>query len=137
MATMSHPGRRKIVADPVEGLHFSSTLLRKWIANELKRLRIGAGKTHADVVERLSRAKAWASHVENGEYLPTPRDVEILFGWYGHSDRVADFNLMVKAAKKNRDWWSELDALPDWAQFYLGLESGVDKLCGYEPIVVH
>lgn len=115
----------------------SPALLRWWIGLELKRLRLEAGKSRTEVLGRLRLSRAQLGHLETGERLPTPPVLEIMLGYYGQQDRLPGFLQLVEAARKGRNWWEKLtEAVPEWFNLYLGLESGAAELCSYGAAAV-
>lgn len=118
----------------------SPSALKRWIGAELRRLRLAHGRTRAQVAERLGKTAAWPGHIETGLYSPGLGDVEVLLGWYGVPDRLEFFKKLLARVKKNKDWWIGFDlgadAVPEWFSVYLGLESILDSLSGYDAITV-
>jgi len=114
----------------------SPTALRRWIALELKRLRVAAGYEPADAAERVSKTVGAYRHVENNVRMPSATDVEVLLNWYGVPERVPFFRELLKAAQKGKDWWINFaPTVPDWFELYLGLETGAARISSYDQII--
>ncbi|GAA2679358.1 MULTISPECIES: helix-turn-helix transcriptional regulator [Actinosynnema] len=114
----------------------SPTALRRWISQELKRLRTAAGKEPAEVAERLGKTPGAYRHFENNVRTPSPSDIEVLLNWYGRPERVPFFRNLLVAAGKGKDWWINFPAVPDWFELYLGLESNAAVISSYDQVVV-
>jgi transcriptional regulator with XRE-family HTH domain len=118
----------------------SPSALKRWIGAELKRLRLAAGRSRAEVAERLGKTGAWPGHIETGVYSPGLGDCEVLLTWYGHPERIDFFRKLLAQSKKNKDWWIGfdlgVDAVPEWFSIFLGLESVLRSVSAYEAAVV-
>lgn len=115
----------------------SPTVLKRWIAYELRRLRESSDYSRQDAAERIGKATSQIGHLENMRNLPSMSDVEVLLTWYGHGDRVEFFRDLLKQAKKGRDWWVGFsDVTPEWFSLYLGLESSAVQIESYDATVV-
>lgn len=115
----------------------SPTALRRWIAYALRDMREAAGKSRQEAAARLGKNPSQLGHLETGRNLPAPADVEVLLEFYGYPERIAGFRELLRAAKRGRDWWRGLrDAVPDWFDLYLGLESSAVQLASYDSLVV-
>lgn len=111
------------------------TVWRRWLANEMRRLRRTAGLEQKDVADKLRCTVSKVSYVESGERAFRPRDLtEILLPLYGIPEH--DWDRYVEACKRSRErgWWQHYDedTVADWVSYYIGLEQGAQTLCGFE-----
>jgi transcriptional regulator with XRE-family HTH domain len=115
----------------------SPTVLRRYVALELRRLRERAGFKREQVAERLRCALSHISHLETMRNLPKAAELEVLLGFYGVAERTAAFQDLVDAARKGRDWWLPFKgAAPEWFDLYLGMESSAVQIDSYDSMVV-
>ncbi|MBA8826917.1 transcriptional regulator with XRE-family HTH domain [Saccharopolyspora lacisalsi] len=115
----------------------SPTVLKRWIAFELRKLREANGLTRQQAAARLGKAPSQIGHIETMRNLPSAADLEVLLTWYGHPGRVEFFRELLKQAKKGRDWWSDfLDTAPEWFSLFLGLESSAVQIDSYDANVI-
>lgn len=115
----------------------SPALLRRWIGLNLRQLRKEAGKERAEVMNRLGLSRAQVGHLETAERLPSKPVLEILLDFYGKPERLPDFQRIVEAARKGRNWWDKLSgAVPPWFDLFLGLESGAAELSSFDAFLV-
>uniref|UniRef100_UPI003F493DDC Scr1 family TA system antitoxin-like transcriptional regulator n=1 Tax=Amycolatopsis sp. CA-290885 TaxID=3239925 RepID=UPI003F493DDC len=116
----------------------SRTALKRALGTQLKRLREQAGKSRADVSDRLGKTAAWPGHIETGRNLPSPSDIELLLTWFGVPERVDFFLQVLARAKRGRDWWIDFDdEQPEWFSVYLGNESVLRASSGYDAMLPH
>jgi transcriptional regulator with XRE-family HTH domain len=98
---------------------------RRRLAQELRRLRSGAGLTIADVAGRLECSAGKISRIENGVVGAQPTDVQAMLDLYGvdSAERAALVEL-VRTARR-RAWWHEYaDVVPARSSRFFGLEDG-------------
>ncbi|WP_188316432.1 helix-turn-helix domain-containing protein [Solihabitans fulvus] len=117
----------------------SPTVLRRWIAFTLRRLRQEAGKSRRDVVDLAGCTLAHVSHIETGRNLPAPLECDALLEFYGVPERTEFFRELLHGARKGRDWWTSktfLGAVPSWFDLYLGLESSSVAVRSFDALVV-
>jgi transcriptional regulator with XRE-family HTH domain len=115
----------------------SPTVLKWWIAAELRRLREAGGCTRRQAAERLGKATAQIGHLETGRNLPTAADLEVLLTCYGVPRRVELFRDLLHQAKRGRDWWSDYtDAMHGSLGLLLGLEALAAQIHGYHAVLV-
>lgn len=107
----------------------SPTVLKRWLAFELRRLREGAGRSRAQAAARLDRTVGHITHLETGRSLPSAGDLELLLGEYGAADRIEQFRDLVRQARKGRDWWRGYsDVVRPAFELYLGLEASASRI---------
>ncbi|MGH3719075.1 MAG: helix-turn-helix domain-containing protein [Pseudonocardiaceae bacterium] len=115
----------------------SPTVLKRYVALELRRLREGAGFTREQVAERLRCVISHISHLETTRNLPKAAELEVLLGFYGVAERTAPFQELVDAARKGRDWWLPFKgAAPEWFDLYLGMESSARQIDSYDSMII-
>jgi transcriptional regulator with XRE-family HTH domain len=115
----------------------SPTVLRRYVALELRRLREGAGFKREQVAERLRCVPSHISHLETMRNLPKAAELEVLLGFYGVAERTAAFLELVDAARKGRDWWLPFKGVaPEWFDLYLAMESSAVQIDSYDAMVV-
>ncbi|MEO7195484.1 MAG: helix-turn-helix transcriptional regulator [Pseudonocardiaceae bacterium] len=115
----------------------SPTVLKRYVALELRRLRETAGFKREQVAERLRCALSHISHLETMRNLPKAAELEVLLGFYGVAERTAPFQDLVDAARRGRDWWLPFkSATPEWFDLYLGMESSAAQIDSYDSMVV-
>lgn len=111
--------------------------LKRWIALNLRQLRKDAGLGRPEVAKRLGVSRTAVGHLESARNLPSQATLEILLGYYGVPDRLADFAALVEAARKGKNWWNHLaGAVPPWFDEYLGFEAGAAELRVFETYVM-
>ncbi|MGH3439737.1 MAG: Scr1 family TA system antitoxin-like transcriptional regulator [Sciscionella sp.] len=69
----------------------SPTVLKRWIAFELRRLREETGRSRQEAAERVDEAPSQIGHPETMRNLPSASDLEVLLTWYGHPERFEFF----------------------------------------------
>jgi transcriptional regulator with XRE-family HTH domain len=115
----------------------SPTVLKRYVALELRRLREAAGFKREQVAARLRCAVSHISHLETMRNLPKGPELEVLLEFYGVGERAAAFLDLVDAARRGRDWWLPFkDAAPEWFDLYLGMESSAVQIDSYDSMVI-
>lgn len=115
----------------------SPAVLKRWIALELKRLRKQAGLRQKDAAARLDRSQQHIGYLESARNLPSAGDLELLLGLYGMQERIGFMRELLAAAKKGRNWWTNLSsAVPKWFDLFLGLEAGAAELSSFDALLV-
>ncbi len=121
----------------------SPTVLRRWLAFELARLRKAAGASQKLAAERLGRTQSHISNLERGpgakdrRNIPALAEVEMLLDYYGRKDLVPQFRQLLEHSKRQH-WWEGLPGgiIPPLFDFYLGLEEGAVSLECYDALTV-
>ncbi|GAB3210354.1 DUF5753 domain-containing protein [Marinactinospora thermotolerans] len=73
------------------------------------------------------------SRWELGERLPRPADLRLLLDVYEVEGEQRDVLLSLAREARQRGWWHvHGDAVPDWFQGFVGLESEASSICSYE-----
>ncbi|MGH3770121.1 MAG: helix-turn-helix domain-containing protein [Pseudonocardiaceae bacterium] len=115
----------------------SPTVLKRYVALELRRLREGTGFTRERVAERLHCVVSHISHLETMRNLPKAAELEVLLGFYGVAERTAPFQELVDAARKGRDWWLPFKGTaPEWFDLFLAMESSAMQIDSYDSMIV-
>ncbi|OLR92539.1 helix-turn-helix domain-containing protein [Actinokineospora bangkokensis] len=116
----------------------SPTVLKRWLAAELRQRRVAAGVTREQAAAQVRGSVQNIGHIENGRSLPGPLELERLLEFYGAGDR-AEFWLGVRErAKRGKDWWAPFDGslVPADRGLFLGLESSATAIEGWDAQLV-
>jgi transcriptional regulator with XRE-family HTH domain len=115
----------------------SPTVLKRYIALELRRMRESRGIRREEVAARLRSVVSHVTHLETMRNLPRAAELEVLLEFYGAGERIPAFLDLLDAARRGRDWWQPFkDAAPDWFDLFLGMESSADQIESYDVLVV-
>jgi transcriptional regulator with XRE-family HTH domain len=115
----------------------SPTVLKRYVAIELRRLRESAGFKRDEVARRAGCATSHITHLEVARNLPKLPELELLLRHYGAEGRIPAFVELLDAARTGRDWWAPFaGAAPSWFDLYLGLESIAEKIDSYDALVI-
>ncbi|MEV4631359.1 helix-turn-helix transcriptional regulator [Micromonospora sp. NPDC049523] len=111
----------------------SPTVRRRRIARELRQLRERGGMTLDQAARQLDMSKSNLSRIENAQIGIKPRDVRAALALYQVTGEEAEALIEVARGAQGRGWWqSYSDVLPDWFEFYVGLEAEAAALRTYE-----
>lgn len=111
----------------------SPTVRRRRIARELRQLRERGGMTLDQAARQLDMSKSNLSRIENAQIGIKPRDVRAALALYQVTGEEAEALIEVARGAQERGWWqSYSDVLPDWFEFYVGLEAEAANLRTYE-----
>ncbi|WP_327676242.1 helix-turn-helix domain-containing protein [Kitasatospora sp. NBC_00458] len=116
----------------------SPTVLRRRLGSELRRLREQAGLQAKSVADALGFSAAKVSRIESGQTTLKETDVRALLELYGVADE-AELHQFISLTRRStqRGWWHDYgDALPDWFQTYVGLESDAARIRTYETELI-
>jgi transcriptional regulator with XRE-family HTH domain len=119
--------------------HSSPTVKRRRLAAELRRRRDEAGLTIEEVAEQLEWSSGKISRIENSRVSVLPRDVKFLLRVYGAQEGGEDWEALLALARESRQkgWWhAHGDAIREWFETYVGLESDAATLRTYESEIV-
>jgi transcriptional regulator with XRE-family HTH domain len=115
----------------------SPTVLKRWIAFELRRLRESRGITRDEAAAAVHGSLANIGHMELGTRMPGPLALEKLLELYGVPERTDFFRELRLRAKKGSDWWIGFaDAVPEYFNLFLGLESMAAQIEAWDAHVV-
>src|SRR5262245_34702127 len=114
----------------------SPTARGRRLRNELKRLREGAGMTHAEVARLLEWSPSKVSRIETGQSRAQTGDVADMLDVYGVSDDAVRKALVQLAREaRRRGWWTRYgDVLGSGT--YVGLETEAATIQTYEQQLV-
>jgi transcriptional regulator with XRE-family HTH domain len=116
----------------------SPTVLKRWVAFELRKLREDAGISRDGAAKAIKGSVQNIGHIETARSLPKPLELERLLELYGVPERSEFFLELRTRAKKGRDWWIGFDesTVPEYFKLFLGLESSAVKIESWDAIVV-
>lgn len=115
----------------------SPTVLKRYVALELRRLRESAGLRRDEVARRAGCSPSHITHLEVARNLPKVPELELLLRHYGVESRIPDFLELLEAARTGRDWWLSFEgAAPPWFDLFLGLESSAERIESYDALVI-
>lgn len=116
----------------------SPTVWRRWVAHELKRLRLEAGLSRQQVADKLRCTSAKVGHFETAVVPPRVRDLEeILFDLYNVSEDRREHYLQAARDAKKKGWWEQYsDAAESWFSLYVGLEQGATDIYSWHPQLI-
>jgi transcriptional regulator with XRE-family HTH domain len=116
--------------EPTEG----PTVLRIMLGGQLRRLRESRGIAAQAAAKAIRGSESKISRIELGRNAIREIDVLDLLTFYGVG-AVEREQLLNLAEQANRPgWWHRFnDILPDWFQFYVGLEEAATSIRVYEP----
>lgn len=125
-----------------EGLHLltegtmaddSSTMRRRQLGAELRRLREEAGKTQEDVHQWTNVPATTISRMETGKRRVPVTFLKAVLPLYGVGSPLAEALEKLARESSQRDWWVTYgDTVPDWFAKYLGMETAADEIWTYE-----
>jgi transcriptional regulator with XRE-family HTH domain len=104
---------------------------------ELKQFREAAGLTGEQVAEQMGWSVAKVYRIEGDRVRVLARDVTRLLKLYGISGEQADAVLELARMARVKDWWHQYSgAIPEWFQFYVGLEAAASAMQEYNAELV-
>ncbi|MET8277482.1 helix-turn-helix transcriptional regulator [Micromonospora sp. NPDC005174] len=106
-----------------------STVPRRQLGRALRDLRTEAGATLDAVAEALecSRQKVW--RIESGLGSVRGVDVRAMCELYGATSELTRALISLAGETRAKGWWHAYgDAVPEWFELYVGLESAASRL---------
>jgi len=104
---------------------------------ELKQFREAAGLTGEQVAEQMGWSVAKVYRIEGDRVRVLARDVQRLLKLYGISGEQADAVMELARMARVKDWWHQYSgAIPEWFQFYVGLEAVASAMQEYNAELV-
>jgi len=104
---------------------------------ELKQFREHAGLTGEQVAEQMGWSVAKVYRIEGDKVRVLARDVQRLLKLYGITGEQADAVLELARMARVKDWWHQYSgAIPEWFQFYVGLEAAASAMQEYNAELV-
>lgn len=118
------------------GAHMPTVGSRR-LAIELKRFRDENALTGEQVAEQMGWSVAKVYRIEGDKVRVLVRDVLRLLRLYGVSGAQHDAVVELAKLARVKDWWQQYSgAIPEWFQFYVGLEAAASARRGYESELV-
>jgi transcriptional regulator with XRE-family HTH domain len=114
----------------------SPTVLKRYVALQLKAMREEAGLKRDEVAQELGRTVGHVGHLETMFSLPNPLEVKALLPLYGQPERTSSFLAVVDAARRGKDWFAEFPGRPQWLDLLLGMEAAAATIHCYDTMVV-
>ncbi|MFL6143947.1 MAG: helix-turn-helix domain-containing protein [Labedaea sp.] len=115
----------------------SPTVLKRYVAVELRRLRESAGYKRDEVARRAGCTTSHITHLEVARNLPKVPELELLLTHYNAESRIPAFLELLEAARAGRDWWAPFAGVaPAWFDLFLGLESVAQDIASYDALVI-
>jgi hypothetical protein len=114
-----------------------STVPRRQLGRYLRQLREAVPLTVKGAAESLewSPVKIW--RIESGQTGMRALDVEAMCRVYGAENDVAEALTALARETKAKGWWHSYgNAVPEWFELYVGLESAASRLRHYEPELI-
>ncbi|MEN3305537.1 MAG: hypothetical protein V7603_1739 [Micromonosporaceae bacterium] len=82
---------------------------------------------------QLDMSKSNLSRIENAQIGVKPRDVRAALALYQVTGADAEALIEIARGAQQRGWWQNYgDVLPDWFEFYVGLEAEASIVRSYE-----
>ena len=112
-------------------------LVRRQLGHHLRRLRLAAGKTHADAETAGMGHRSTLWRIEAGRAKVRPSTVRALCWLYDVDDATSDVLYAMACQAERPGWWEEFRAdLPTWFTLYVELEAAARRISTYQPNVV-
>jgi transcriptional regulator with XRE-family HTH domain len=112
-------------------------LVRRQLGRHLRRLRLGAGKTHADAETAGMGHRSTLWRIEAGRGKMRPSTVRALCWLYDADDVTSDALYAMACRAEQPGWWEEYrHDLPTWFTLYVELEAAARRISTYQPSVV-
>jgi transcriptional regulator with XRE-family HTH domain len=106
---------------------------RRRIARELRQLRERNGLTLDQAARQLDMSKSNLSRIENAQIGIKPRDVRAALALYHVTGTDAEALIEIARGAQQRGWWQNYSGvLPEWFEFYVGLEAEASVLRTFE-----
>ena len=113
-----------------------SVVVRRELGRKLRELRIGAGKSIADVVEAGVGSTATIYRVEAGKVPVKVTTIRTLCWLYGADAPTTDSLAAMAPGTQVEGWWEDY-GVPRYLGLYIGLEQTASRLRCWEPEWVH
>ena len=113
------------------------TIPRWQLGENLRKLRLEAGLSQADVKHHLGCSISKVQNMERGSVGVVKAEVESLLSLYGITDQQeCERFLELQRLGKSRGWWSRFGKLPSTVSNFLGIESAATQIQEFEPQVI-
>ena len=118
------------------GAHMRTVGSRRLVI-ELKQFREAAGLTGEQVAEQMGWSAAKVYRIEGDRVRVLARDVQRLLKLYGIEGEQRDAVMELARLARVKDWWQQYSgAIPEWFQFYVGLEAAASAMQEYNAELV-
>ncbi|MEU7573360.1 helix-turn-helix transcriptional regulator [Micromonospora sp. NPDC049240] len=114
-----------------------STVPRRQLGRALRELRTEARMTLDGAAEAIqcSRQKMW--RIETGLGAVRALDVKAMCDLYAATPELTTALTALATETKAKGWWHSYgDAIPDWFELYVGLESAASRLREYDDTLI-
>jgi transcriptional regulator with XRE-family HTH domain len=106
-----------------------SSVRRRRLAHELRRLREAAGLTCEQVAAQLDCSASKISRMETGKVSATPRDVRDVAALYGVTADLRDSLIQLARESRQKDWWhAYADRVQPQLGIYLDMEGEASEI---------
>lgn len=141
----NHNAKVREVTDMVVAMQvtFGPQVARRVLRYELERLCEQAGKTHAQVGERLGMTRVGFTHMISGKNLPSRPALEILLDFFGRPDRIPMMLELLSVAKLKSNQQStvhqdiETSSTMNDFELAIGLEGVATTIEVFDPVIVN
>jgi hypothetical protein len=122
---------------------FGPKVARRVLRYELDRLCEQAGKTHAQVGERLGMSRVAFTHLVGGKNLPSRPSLEVMLDFFGRADRIPAMLDLLAVAKLKSDQQGTMQQAVETTssmndfELFLGLEAVATSIEVFEPMLVN
>lgn len=119
-----------------------TTVRHRLLVQKLRRLREEAGFTQTQVAEAMDWSESKQIKIERGNIPVRVPDVRSLLVHYGviGPERQAEADAILQLARdaRQKGWWHTYgDAVPEWFEPFLGLETEATSIRTYQPELIH
>ena len=112
-------------------------LVRRQLGRHLRRLRLAAGKTHADAETAGMGHRSTLWRIEVGRAKVRPSTIRALCWLYDADAATSDTLYAMACRAEQPGWWEEYRTdLPGWFTLYVELEAAARRISTYQPSVV-
>lgn len=112
------------------------TFLKRHVGEELKKLRVAAGKSRKDAADKLDCSLSKITKIERGYNAVKRAELDDLLTLYNADAEIAESLLRIASESKQRGWWSSYgQAVPDWFRTFVGLEYAAEEIQKYTEII--
>jgi transcriptional regulator with XRE-family HTH domain len=119
-----------------------TTVRHRLLVQKLRRLREEAGFTQFEVAAEMDWSESKQIKIERGNIPVRVPDVRALLVHYGLTgqDRKQEADAILQLARdaRQKGWWHTYsDAIPDWFEPFLGLETEAANIRTYQSELIH
>lgn len=119
-----------------------ATVRHRLLVQKLRRLREDAGFTQLEVANEMDWSESKQIKIERGNIPVRVPDVRALLVHYGLTgpDRKQEADAILQLARdaRQKGWWHTYgDAIPDWFEPFLGLETETTNIRTYQAELIH